>query len=228
MLEIPAGLTFSIILLTITTFLCFLFAIALSSHPRMQRSATLIGIVILLWIIFQSTLSLNRWYMDRKTVHLLFPYLTTFTLSMAIGFLPIFKDFRAALQRPTLLWMQILRLPLYGLLYWSSLHKQSPAMLWLYPFVADLIILLLLPVVWQKTRKEGSNGKLERAWHLAGFLSLMTGWIMLLLSAPSSLQRLAFQSPNYLIVHFPGSWIPSVIIPLLMFGHVSQLLHAKH
>jgi hypothetical protein len=123
--------------------------------------------------------------------------------------------------------MQLLRIPLYGLLYWATLFKQSPPKLWVYPFIADLIILAMLPLIWKKMRSDGADTKVSRAWHFAGFLSLLTGWIFLLLSAPSSLQQISFQSPNYLIVHFPGSWIPSVIIPLLMFAHLSQLVRTK-
>lgn len=227
MLDLPAGLTLSIVLLTITTFGCFLFAAVLSSNTRMQRSATLIGIVILLWIIFQSTLSLNRWYMDRKSLHLLFPYLTTLIITLAVSFLPVMKDFRESLHRPTLIWMQLLRLPMHGLVYWSVLHKQSPAGIWIYPLIADLIAIAAIPIILRALRSSDNNSGLLRVWHIFGSITLMSSWVIMLLSAPSAMQQLAFQSPNYLIVHFPGSWIPSVIIPLLLFGHISQWNHPK-
>jgi hypothetical protein len=225
MLDLPAGLTLSIIILTITTFVAFLFAIALSSNARLQRSATLIGVVVLLWIIFQSTLSLNRWYMDRKTVNVLFPYITTFVLIVVVGFLPALKAFRVALHRPTLSWMQLLRLPIYGIMLWSVQHKQTPSGIWLYLLVFDAALMLAMPFVLRQARARVSSHWMERMWHLTGLLSLATAWMFMLLSAPSSLQQMAFQSPNYLIVHFPGSWIPSVVIPLLMFGHVIGFTH---
>ncbi len=220
MLDIPAGLTLSIVILTITTFVAFLFAIALSSNARLQRSATLIGVVVLLWIIFQSTLSLNRWYMDRKTVNVLFPYITTFLLIVVVGFLPALKAFRVALHRPTLLWMQLLRLPVYGIMHWAVQHKQAPGGIWLYCLLFDAALMMALPFVMRQRSSNLSSSLMERVWHSLGLLSLVTAWITMLLSAPSALQQVAFQSPNYLIVHFPGSWIPSVVIPLLMFGHV--------
>jgi hypothetical protein len=35
------------------------------------------------------------------------------------------------------------------------------------------------------------------------------------------MQNWAFEIPNYLMVHFPGSWIVTVIIPILLFAQLS-------
>jgi hypothetical protein len=163
--------------------------------------------------------------MDRKTVNVLFPYITTFVLIVVVGFLPALRAFRVALHRPTLSWMQLLRLPMYGIMLWSVQHKQTPSGIWLYLLVFDAALMLAMPFVLRQRNSNPSSSLMERVWHSLGLLSLATAWITMLLSAPSALQQVAFQSPNYLIVHFPGSWIPSVVIPLLMFGHVIGFTH---
>jgi hypothetical protein len=58
-------------------------------------------------------------------------------------------------------------------------------------------------------------------WSYAGAASLTTLWIRSMLSAPSTMQNWAFEIPNYLMVHFPGSWIVTVIIPILLFAQLS-------
>jgi hypothetical protein len=50
------------------------------------------------------------------------------------------------------------------------------------------------------------------------------------LSAPSPLQQLAFDQPNIAILNFPFSWLPTFIVPLVLFGHlvsIRQLLKPK-
>jgi hypothetical protein len=68
-------------------------------------------------------------------------------------------------------------------------------------------------------------------WSYAGMASLTMLWTRSLFSAPSSIQNWGFEIPNYLMVHFPGSWIVTVIIPTLLFAHLAvaaQLNNGKN
>ena len=44
-----------------------------------------------------------------------------------------------------------------------------------------------------------------------------------LLSAPSPLQKLAFDQPNIAILNFPFSWLPTFIVPVVLFGHLVSI-----
>jgi len=229
MLEIPVGLTLTLVLITITTYLLFLFAVAFASDKKVQRSATTVGIVVLLWIIFQSTLSLNRWYMDRKTAHLLFPYITTAVISLGVLFIPAIKGWRNALNIQLLMWMQLIRIPIEIMLWWSADFKQSPSSLTLAFGNPDAIIALCAPIaVWLLGKKQKTSDNAVLVWNYAGLISLLVLWMRILFSAPSTLQLTSFNAPNYLMVHFPGSWVPSVIIPILLFAHAVVIRQMHH
>lgn len=45
-----------------------------------------------------------------------------------------------------------------------------------------------------------------------------------ILSAPTPLQQLAFDQPNIAMLYFPFVWLPSVVVPVVMFGHFAALL----
>ncbi len=231
MLEIPAGLTLTITLVTITTYLLFLFSISFSSENKVQRSATWVGILVLLWIIFQSTLSLNRWYMDRKSAHLLFPFITTSCIALVVLFLPKISGWRHALNLRFLVTMQLMRIPLEIILWWSADFKQSPSSLTVAFGNPDVIIAAMAPfALWLLGKKQKKTDNLVLMWNYAGLISLLVLWMRILFSAPSTLQLTSFNAPNYLMVHFPGSWIPSVIIPILLFAHavvIAQLHDRK-
>jgi hypothetical protein len=232
MLEIPSGLTLSLVLLTLTTFVCFLFAVAFSKNSGISRYATWVSVPVLLWIIFQSTLSLNRWYMDRTTAHLLFPYLFTTACILTILFTPRLRQWALGLKIEILIGLQLIRLPLEGLLHWAAYHRQTPLALTFYGGSPELLTALATPVMLYLHRKNKWKYRLWLLiWSYAGMASLTMLWTRSLFSAPSSIQNWGFEIPNYLMVHFPGSWIVTVIIPTLLFAHLAvaaQLNNGKN
>jgi hypothetical protein len=222
MLEIPAGLTLSLTLLTLTTFIGFLFAVAFSKNPAISKYATWVSVPVLLWIIFQSTLSLNRWYMDRATAHLLFPYLFTSACILAIIFIPQLREWALGLRAEILIALQLIRLPLEALMHWAAYHRQTPLALTFYGGSVELLIAVATPIMLYLFRKNTSGNRLWLLiWSYAGVASLTMLWLRSLLSAPSTIQNWGFEIPNYLMVHFPGSWIATVIIPILLFAHLA-------
>jgi hypothetical protein len=231
MLEIPAGLTLSLILLTLTTFMGFLFAVALSKNPAINKYATWVSVPVLLWIIFQSTLSLNRWYMDRNSAPLLFPFIFTITCMLIIALVPRLRQWMLGLRLEVLIGLQLLRLPVELVLQWAARFRQSSFDLTAYGGSPEWLIALSVPVVfWLKRKPTPTRNTIVICWNLFGIASLLTLWIKGLLGAPSALQSRAFDIPNYLFVHFPGSWIVTVIIPILLFAQlaaVTQLYRVK-
>jgi len=44
-----------------------------------------------------------------------------------------------------------------------------------------------------------------------------------LFSAPSPIQKFAFNQPNIAILNFPYSWLPTFIVPIVLFGHLTSI-----
>lgn len=225
MLDIPGGLTFSLILITLTSFVGFLFAVAFSKTPSISKYATWVSIPVLLWVIFQSTLSLNRWYMDRTGAPLLFPYLFTSGCMLAILIIPRLRIWACGLRIEVLIALQLLRLPLELLLQWSARFRQSSWELTSYGGSVELLFGLTAPLMIWLLRKQTRPARwVLLSWNSAGIIALIVLWLKGLLGAPSSIQSRAFDTPNYLLVHFPGSWIVTVIIPVLLFAQLAVIV----
>jgi len=228
MLEIPAGLTLSLILLTLTTFVGFLFAVAFSKRPSISKYATWVSVPVLLWVIFQSTLSLNRWYMDRSTAHLLFPFLFTSTCILVVLVIPRLREWAMGLRIEILIALQFIRLPLEGLLHWAAYHRQTPLALTFYGGSAELFFAITTPLVFYMHRRNPVKNRMWMLiWCYMGVASLITLWLRSLFCAPSTIQNWGFEIPNYLMVHFPGSWIATVIIPILIFAQLAAAAQAS-
>ena len=88
----------------------------------------------------------------------------------------------------------------------------------------DVAVGLLAPAVaWAFTRGlRGSTG-LVRAWNLLGLADLVVAITTGFLSAPSPIQRFAFDNPNTLINAFPLVMIPVFLVPLAVLLHFASL-----
>lgn len=229
MLELPAGLTLLLVLVTLITFIGFLFAVTFSKNQAIAKYATWVAVPVLLWVIFQSTLSLNRWYMDRTTSHLLFPYVVTACLILAILFIPRLRSWTLGLRIEVLIALQLIRLPLESILHWAAQHRQAPLSLTFYGGSPELLIGAATPVMLYLSRNmDSKNKRWMLIWSVAGSVSLTVLWIRSFFSAPSTLQTWSFDIPNYLMVHFPGSWIVSVIVPVLLFAQLATVVQLRN
>lgn len=57
-------------------------------------------------------------------------------------------------------------------------------------------------------------------WNLICLGLLLNIVVLAILSAPSPFQILAFDQPNIAITHFPYVWLPSVVVPIVLFSHL--------
>ena len=85
----------------------------------------------------------------------------------------------------------------------------------------DILAGLTAPVVYWlafRQRQLGRRGLL--LWNLLALGLLNNIVVNALLSAPSPLQRFAFNQPNVAILHFPFAWLPACVVPLVLLAHL--------
>lgn len=61
------------------------------------------------------------------------------------------------------------------------------------------------------------------AWNFIALALLLNIIVNALLSAPTPLQKFAFDQPNIAIVNFPFSWLPTFIVPMVLFVHLASI-----
>jgi hypothetical protein len=57
-------------------------------------------------------------------------------------------------------------------------------------------------------------------WNFVCLLLLFNIVAHAILSAPFPFQQLAFSQPNIAVLHFPFTWLPACIVPLVLFSHL--------
>ena len=127
--------------------------------------------------------------------------------------------------------MNIIRIPIEIILYWLFLYKTIPELMTFEGRNFDIIAGISAPyIVYFGFKKTKLSKKAILAWNIICLGLLLKIIANALLAAPSPIQKFAFDQPNIAILYFPFSWLPTFIVPIVLFGHlvsIRQLIKNK-
>jgi hypothetical protein len=131
------------------------------------------------------------------------------------------KQFIDSLPQKTLTWLHIVRLPVEIVLYLLYTQEAIPQLMTFEGRNFDILMGISAPLVAHYGFMNNQpQKKLLLYWNIAGIILLFNIVINALLSAPGPLQRLAFDHTNISIIQFPYSWLPTFIVPVVLFSHL--------
>jgi hypothetical protein len=226
MLNIPNHITVIFILTTLIGWLLCFMSVYLSKNPRVVRRTNLVALLLIPWLIFQSTLALNGWYMNRDIMppHLVFPIAVSTAVILMLFFIPRLKQFINGISLITLMWVHFLRVPIEYCLYELAYNKQVPWSMTFNGYNFDIVLGLSAPIIiFLFMKKQLKFHKLIVIWNFAGLVSVFAVVIRGVGAAPSPVQWWDFSQPNYAVMHFPFIWLPSFLVPLVIFTHFLTL-----
>jgi hypothetical protein len=214
--------------------LCFIWVVALtfffflkSFLPGTVSWHIKIILVILLiaWLMLQWTLSAKGFYlnftgMPPRLALALGPPLFIILLIM------IFKKkaWLNIFSLKTLTWIHIVRLPVELILLGLYLDKQIPQLMTFEGRNFDIVSGLTAPVIaYFCFTKNKWNKKVALVWNFVCLGLLLNIVINAILSAPFVFQKFAFDQPNVAIAFFPFIWLPSFVVPVILFSHLASI-----
>lgn len=226
MLEIPGHITLIFILTTFATYMMLVMSNLFAETKQIQNKAVVLALLSLLWVIFQSTLALNAWYMDRKTVppHLAFPVISWLLMLTLVFGVPRLRVWTDQLSMNVLTWIHIVRLPVEFCLLWLAGERQLPWSMTFEGYNFDIIFGITAPVMallYFNFKK--INERIFMIWNVLGLISVLAVVIRGIGAVPSPLQLWDFTQPNYAVMHFPFIWLPSFIVPVVILSHLKAI-----
>lgn len=109
-------------------------------------------------------------------------------------------------------------------LYWLFLNKMLPKLMTFGGVNPDIVCGITAPfVAYFAFRKSKIKEKMILIWNIISLIILMNIVVLAILSAPSPLQKICFHQPNIAILYFPFVWLPTFIVPLIIFGHITAI-----
>jgi hypothetical protein len=222
LLSIPTYLVLLFGAITLVTLLLFLDAVRKAGWTGWKIPALLIG-----WLAFQAALTLNGFYYinpsefpPRFPVLILFPFLVIlllFTTSKG-------RKFIDSLPLEKLTMLHIVRIPVELTLFGLFLHHAVPELMTFEGRNPDILSGLTAPIVYLLFFRKGKiNQTGLLIWNLACLGLLINIVINAIFSAPFAFQKQAFDQPNIAVLFFPFSWLPSFVVPVVLFCHLASI-----
>ena len=141
------------------------------------------------------------------------------------------RQFIDSLPLKNLTYLNIVRIPVEIVLYWLFLNKVVPELMTFEGRNFDILAGISAPIIaYFGFTKSKLSRKTILIWNFICLGLLLNIVLNAFFSAPSPIQKFAFDQPNIAILNFPFSWLPTFIVPIVLFGHLTsirQLLKIK-
>ncbi len=203
-------------------------ALTAAQWPHRDRTRATVGIMALLSVWFVAELLLSTYGFFRTASFRIPTIQYGLLIPIVVGLIlfwrwPLLKRAVEAVPQEWLVGVQLYRVE--GLLFLVVFALGlAPAEFALPAGFGDIAVGLLAPIAAiVYARRRGNAAGLVRAWNFLGLADLTVALTTGFLSAPSQLQRLAFDRPNTLIGAFPLVIIPVFLVPLSILFHLASL-----
>jgi len=181
-------------------------------------------IIAIGWTILQSILGARGFYQNIETIPpriMLFGVVPTI-VAMALMFLTHRgQEFIDNIDLKTLTYFHTIRIPVEIVLV--LLYYQGLASVYM-TFEGtnfDLFSGITASVVAYIAFRSGTvNKKLLLGWNIICLLLLINVVITAVFALPSPFQKISLDQPNVAILYFPFNLLPTVIVPMVLFGHL--------
>lgn len=215
------------IVFILTTFLTVGFFIYAVKRGAFSSTATkILNFLIPFWLFFQAILALGSFYLKTDAIPPRLPLFGIFPALLTIILLFIFarKDFISRLPLRNLTILHIIRVPVEIVLLWLFQAGQVPQLMTFEGRNFDILSGLTAPVIyWLAFRGGKTNRTLLVIWNFVALGLLINVVTHAFLSFPFPFQQLAFDQPTRAVLYFPFVWLPSVIVPIVLFCHLASL-----
>lgn len=226
--NLPTYISLIFGLTTVATLLLFVWSIRNASDERIRKKATPIFIGLVIWLIIQAVLTLNNMYnVDTNNfppkimLFGIFPTILTIILVFATkkG-----RQFIDSLPLKNTTYLNMVRIPVEIVLFWLFLYKAIPALMTFEGRNFDILAGITAPfIVYFGLTTNQLGQKTMLLWNIICLGLLANIVVIALFSAPSPIQKFAFDQPNIAILNFPFSWLPTCIVPIVLFGHLTSI-----
>lgn len=218
---LPIHLTLTFIFTTLLTLGFFFIALKNSARPVHR----IVYPLILIWVVIQAILGWQGFYRTFDAVPPRF-LLAIGLPALTILYLLIWHQrVLCALPLRLLTFLHIIRIPVEIILFGLYQEGHIPRLMTYEGRNYDILAGMTGPLMALIAFRGGINKRLLLGWNLIALgllINIVTNGI---LSAPFSFQQFAFSRPNVAVFYFPFIWLPAVIVPIVLFAHLTSILH---
>ena len=213
---------------TAATLLLFIWTIKNSNSELTRKKSMQVFIGLTIWLTIQAVLTLKNIYNTNTNsfppkimMTGILPTILTIILLFVTSKGRLFID---SLPLKNLTYLNIVRIPVEIVLFWLFLNKAIPELMTFEGRNFDILAGISAPIIaYFGLTKTKLSRKTILLWNIICLGLLINIVVNALFSAPSPIQKFAFDQPNIAILNFPFSWLPTFIVPIVLFGHLTSI-----
>lgn len=215
-MNLPLWLELSFVL---TTLLSLWFLFRISNYNRLIMA---IGIV---WTSLQLILGYLGFFEDAQAHPYRFPLLAGPALLLIILGLSLPKGRRIfnEFDLGSMTLVHVVRIPVELCLYYLFLNHAIPEIMTFDGRNFDILAGITAPIIYYFAIRQKYRKAVLIAWNLICLVLLLNIVSIAILSLPLEFQKFGLEQPNYAVLQFPFTWLPSVVVPIVLLSHLLSL-----
>ncbi|WP_341225082.1 hypothetical protein [uncultured Arcticibacterium sp.] len=217
--EVPEYVSILFILTTLVTIWLF---------KRAFKPSQTMLVILYAWLGLQGYLASSGFYQDTTSLPPRFGLaLIPALILMAFIFLSAKgKNFLDELDPESLYWIHTVRIPVEIVLWMLFVASQIPEAMTFEGRNYDIIAGLTAPlIIFYGIRKPIIDRNRLLLWNVLCLFLLLNVVVMAILSVEGPFQTMSFNNPNRGVLLFPFIWLPSFIVPTVLFSHLVSIRH---
>lgn len=185
-------------------------------------------LLIFAWSIFQSIIAYLGFYQDSRAVPPRYA-LVLLPAIVIIAYALIYKKEQILISRNLHIssLLHVIRIPVEICLLYLFLNNMIPELMTFEGRNFDILAGITAPIIALLVYKKKISFGLLKAWNIVSICLVSFIVLNALLSTDTVIQLFAFDQPNKAINYFPFVLLPSVIVPIVIYTHLSDLIKIK-
>ena len=183
-------------------------------------------LLLISWLMIQSILGLSGCFLktDAMPPRLLLAVLPTLLLIFGLFATTTGRQFIDHLDLKTLTLLHTLRIPIEMVLYGLFVYKKVPELMTFAGSNYDILSGITAGFVFYFgfIQKKLST-KIILTWNFICLGLLLNIVLHAVLAAPFPFQQLAFEQANVAVLYFPFNWLPTCVVPMVLFSHLAGI-----
>ena len=221
--NLPSYVAFTFILTTFLTVGFLLNAVKRTVFDTFP--AKLLIFLIAFGIFFQAILALTGFYENTAIFPpriIIFGVLPAILL-IAVYFIFFRKSFIEKLPLKVLTLVHVVRIPVEIVLLWLFQNQFVPRSMTFEGSNFDILSGITAPFVYFLAFRGGKiNGTLLISWNIFALVLLFNIVFTAVAAFPAFNQNISPELQNRAVVYFPYVWLPTVIVPIVLFSHLAS------
>lgn len=183
-------------------------------------------ILLIAWLLIQAVIAISGFYSVTDTIPPRFLLLVLPPLLFIAGLFTTTngKKYIDSLDPTYLTILHIVRIPVEIVLFWLFIHNVVPELMTFEGHNFDILSGITAPLIaYYGFIKMKLSKNVILIWNFVCLALLLNIVFNAAISAPSPIQRFAFEQPNIAVLYFPFIWLPACIVPLVLLSHLASI-----